>query len=240
MAVRIQVALERGYLLHRRAYRETSVLADVFTENHGRVGVIAKGARRPRSPMRLGLQAFRPLLFSWQGRGELMTLTASESVGSDPHLSGVKLASAFYANELLVRLIQRNDPNPMLFFAYEQLLVELRQDSTVEPPLRRFEKHLLDALGYGLELENDTQGRPISPRRRYLYVPETGPVALDADHEETQTTVSGATLAGLARDELCGAELDEAKRLMRHILAQYLGDKPLKSRELLRVPRQRD
>ncbi|MCH9670741.1 MAG: DNA repair protein RecO [Gammaproteobacteria bacterium] len=237
MASLVRVELAYGYLLHRRPYRETSVLADIFTADHGRVGIVAKGARRARSPLRQSLQAFRPMLFSWQGRGELMNLTAAETRGHVIALDGPALASGFYANEVLLRLLPRNDPNETLFDAYERLLAMLRGGHPVEPVLREFEKELLNALGYGLELQRDTQDRPIDAQRRYLYVPETGPVALEESARATDTTVSGATLIGLANGDLGDSELIEAKRLMRHLLSQYLGDKPLMSRELFRRSR---
>ncbi|MEM7252422.1 MAG: DNA repair protein RecO [Pseudomonadota bacterium] len=225
--------LTRGYLLHRRAYRETSVIAELFTLDHGRMGTVAKGARRHRSPLRGALQAFQPRLFSWQGRGELATLTAAEASENFPPLEGDALASGFYANELLMRLLPRNDGNSALFHAYEALLDALRQTADVEPALRRFEKQLLDALGYGLELELDTRGRPVRGDQRYLYVAETGAVAL-GDGETGENAISGATLIALATDTLSPSAQPEAKRLMRQVLNHYLGDKPLVSRSLFR------
>ena len=232
MAAHTHVELEYGFLLHRRPYRETSVLAEIFTLNHGRIGVVARGARRSRSAFRQSLQAFRPLLFSWQGRGELMTLTAAETAHPIMGLSGDYAISGFYANEILLRLLPRNDPHPSLFTTYETLLTALRNQWDMELSLRRFEKQLLDALGYGLVLNHDFEERPIVSEWRYLYAIETGPVVLKEGDRATDTTVTGATLLGLSSGHLKGEALQESKRLMRRVLAYYIGDKPLVSREL--------
>ena len=232
MTAHTRVELAYGFLLHRRLYRETSVLAEIFTLNHGRIGGVARGARRARSAFRQSLQAFRPLLFSWQGRNELMTLTAAEPAHPVKGLFGAHAISGFYANEILLRLLPRNDPHFSLFTAYETLLTALRSQCDMELSLRRFEKQLLDALGYGLVLTHDSQERPIVPESRYLYVIETGPVPLKEGDGTTDKTISGATLLGLSSGHLNGEALQEAKRLMRRVLTYYIGDKPLVSREL--------
>ena len=138
-------------------------------------------------------------------------------------LSGDYAISGFYANEILLRLLPRNDPHPSLFTTYETLLTALRNQWDMELSLRRFEKQLLDALGYGLVLNHDFEERPIVSEWRYLYAIETGPVVLKEGDRATDTTVTGATLLGLSSGHLKGEALQESKRLMRRVLAYYIG-----------------
>ena len=224
-----------GYLLHQRPYRETSALLEIFTETHGRVGLVARGVRSARSKQRGDLQPFRKLQFSWQSRGELGTLIAVESDGRIGALQGKTLYSAFYLNELLMRLMTRHDPHPELFAAYSASLQALANGDGVEVVLRRFEIQLLQELGYGLQLDCDVEtGEALAMDARYDYHLESGPVRADAGMSGG-FLFRGASLLAMARGELTQPEaLQDAKRLMRAALKLYLGDKPLKSRELFR------
>ena len=229
-----------GYVLHSRPWRETSLIVEGFTREHGRVGLVARGVRRARSRLRGTLLPFHPLLLSWSGRGELPTLTGAETESPVRTLRGRALFSGFYLNELLLKLLPRNDAHPGLFGDYRRALARLGEDDrAVDGALRAFEKRLLDALGYGPTLDRaaDT-GAPVSPDRRYRYVPERGPV--EAAGGEDGPVVSGRTLLALAGGAAAGGgddrERAEARRLMRAILAPHLGPRPLGSRELFRRP----
>jgi DNA repair protein RecO (recombination protein O) len=230
-----RVQLVPGYVLHLRPYRESSALLEVFTESQGRVGLVARGVRSPKSRQRGELQPFRPLKLSWSARGELGTLTGVEAEGAAPALRGAALYSGFYLNELLVRLLARQDPHPALFASYEASLQRLAVEAQVEAVLRVFEKRLLEEIGYGLLLDCEAQhGEPLKPQRYYDYHLESGPLAV-ADREAPGFIFQGASLLALAREELTAAEvLHDAKRLMRAALNLYLGGKPLKSRELFK------
>ncbi|MGR9089922.1 MAG: DNA repair protein RecO [Gammaproteobacteria bacterium] len=230
-----------AYVLHRRRYRESSLLLDCLSAAYGRVGVIAKGAARPKKRATVPLQAFQRFTMTWVGRGELRTLVAHDTGGMPLSLNGTRLFSGFYANELLMRLTGRDDPNAEVFAAYEQTLRELgRDERPVEPILRGFEKAMLDACGYGLQLATDVEnGGAIDPAASYNYVVEQGPM-LNADAHRG-VTVSGATLLALdGRAEFDAARWPDAKRLMRFVLHHYIGDRPLASRALFRAPGKHD
>lgn len=235
MSAECRVQLERAFILHRRPYRETSLLLEALTPGWGRIGLVARGVRRPRSRLAGLLQPFRPLLLSWIRRGELGTLTGADLATVPPAVGGAALLSGFYVNELLLRLLPRDDPHPELFDAYAGTLAGLREETGTERALRIFEKHLLGSIGYGLVLEHDAEsGQAIEPQRTYAYYPERGPIALAAVGPRTGAVqVSGHTLLALASEELDDPQgLREAKRLMRHVLRAFLGDKPLASRSL--------
>lgn len=223
---------EPALILHRRPYRETSLLLEVFTRDSGRLGIVARGAKRRNAAL---LQPFVPLLLRWGGRGELRTLKQAEPRGRLDLPQGRSLISAFYLNELLLRLIHRDDPHPELFQRYEQTLVSLSEPAEIEWTLRLFERDLLDALGYGLSLESDVSGASVRAGQCYCYDLEIGPRPFDGAPCPPGGRVSGETLQALASGGKPGrSELQEAKGLMRRTLALYLGERPLRSRELMR------
>jgi DNA repair protein RecO (recombination protein O) len=229
----MRVELHSAFVLHHRPYRETSLLVELFSSLHGRIGLVAKGAKRPRSPLRGVLRTFRPLLVAWSGRGELVTLIAAEPAGEAFELWGRKLLSAFYLNEILMRLLHRNEAYGDLFLDYQNALRGLSGPSGEEPILRIFEKRMLAALGYGLVLDRvvDTRGN-LETERYYHYQRDKGPWSVPPQRVAT-VSVRGKTLLALAKEELEHPEiLRESKLLMRFVLRQHLGDKPLASREL--------
>ncbi len=231
------VTLQPAFVLHTRPYRDTSLLVEAFSRERGRVGLVARGARSGRSRLAGVLQPFSPLLLSWRGQGELVTLIGAEADGPALLPPGGGLLSGFYLNELLLRLLHRGDAHPELYAVYCQTLALLGRGEDEEAVLRRFERLLLQEIGYGLQLEHAADsGDPIMAGRRYDYLPERGPVPLVG--EPRGVAVHGETLLALARDacldERCRRE---AKRLMRAALAVHLGDRPLKSRELYRQQR---
>ena len=231
----MRAQLEPAYVLHRRPYRETSLLVEALTREHGRVGLVARGAQGDRSRLRGTLQPFVPLLLSWSGQQELMSLTGAEGAGGGT-LPGRALLSGFYLNELLIRLLPRLDPHPAIYDAYVEALAGLARREVEEAVLRVFEKRLLGSLGYGLVLGGaDCTGNPLDPEGTYRYQVETG--AIPGDSSGEGVTVRGATLLAVA-EERVGDQRSarEAKQLMRYVLQHYLGDRPLESRSLFRRP----
>jgi DNA repair protein RecO (recombination protein O) len=223
-------ALRDAFLLHRRHYRETSLLLDVFTREHGILRLLAKGALRGKAGRGGLLQPFAPLSLGWTWRGEPPVLVAAESRGEVCGLSGKSLYCGFYLNELLLRLLPEGDAHPEIFSVYEQTLARLAGGECLDESLRFFELALLAEIGYGLELGHDAEsGAEISPERHYDYRPEQGPV----ESAPGVQTVRGSTLLGLRDGYLSGPEeTGEAKRLMRRLVSHHLGGRPLKSREL--------
>ena len=228
-----------AFILHQHDYSETSLLLEVFTSAHGRIGLIAKGARRPSGRLRGILKPFQRLSIGWSGKSELGVLTSAETEGPDFSLEGPALYCGFYMNEVLLRLLHRHDAHSALFEAYASTLRRLRHDTSNEPVLRVFEKHLLRELGYGLVLDQDIQDRaPVDPEAMYDYVLDRGPVRLT--HPELNIPivgirVRGASLLALAQESFSDpATLRDAKALMRAALSRHLGDKPLNTRKLFR------
>lgn len=233
MSASQRIQLTPGFVLHQRPYRDSSALVEIFSRDYGRLGLVARGIRSPKSKWRGELQPFTPLLLSWQIRGELGTLTDVECSRHAGLLSGPELYSAYYLNELLLRLLERHDPHPVLFEDYAAALAALHDQAALETVLRRFEKHLLDELGYGLVLEHEVEtGNQVVPELRYDYHLESGPVTVTA--ETTGGFVfSGKSLLSIATEDFNDPDvLQDAKRLMRAALRLYLGDKPLRTREL--------
>jgi DNA repair protein RecO (recombination protein O) len=232
-----QVLLQPAYVLHQRAYRNTSALLEVLTLEHGRVGIIAKGLRGKGAAWRGILQPFIRLLISYaRGRQDLHPLISAESAGNYAGLSGQALFSAFYLNELLMRLLHRGEAHERLFHDYDAALDRLRKSEESEPVLRRFEMCLLQELGYGLQLENEALSHdPIEDDRRYYYDPLHGPIAATVV-KSPLVTVSGACLHALACSDFSERRYwPEMKALMRGVIAHHMGGRPLRSRELFQA-----
>ncbi len=255
-----RVLLEGAYVLHRRPYRDSSLIVELLTCRHGRVAVVARGARRPRSRYRGVLEPFRPLLASWQGRGELATLGGVEAQPGAAGLPAPLLPHGFYLNELLLRLLHRNDPCEEVFHLYAGVLRALagmangsqkgaQNEVAVQRRLRIFEKRLLEALGYGPMLEQDVTGAAVDAKGLYYYVPQQGvrratscpaKVPRKDQGRERETAVThaylGRSLLDLAAETLDDVRsLRESRRLLRQVLRELLGDRPLHSRRLLPV-----
>jgi DNA repair protein RecO (recombination protein O) len=235
-----RVQLEPGFLLHHYPWRDSSRILEVLTRSHGRVALFARAVRRSGSALPAALQPFGELLVSWSGRGEAVRLTAVErSAGAYAALTGDRLMSGFYANELLIRLLPRNDSHPELFAAYAALLAGLADTGTpAARALRIFEKRLLESLGYGLSLEAETgSGRRLEPSRSYRYRLDAGAEAIDGVAEGS-LIFCGASLLSLAGEELDDARsLADARRLLRAALDQCLDGRELRTREVVRAMR---
>lgn len=221
-----------AFVLHQHPYSETSLVVDVFSRDHGRVPILARGARRPRSATRGLLMAFQPLELGWFGGNEVKTLAKAEWLGGMPLLAGRCLLLGYYLNELLMKLLAREDPHTALFDAYAAALRALAQGAADAPELRRFEKTLLKELGYGLSLDADAEtGEVIDPEVEYDYFIERGPVRKVGAGETA--SVIGKTLLDMAADDYSDPRTRaESKRLMRQLIAHHLGGKPLQSRRV--------
>ena len=234
----MRVDTELAYILHKRSFRDTSQILDVFTRSHGRISLMSKGSRSPRSKTSGVLQLFRPLLLSWQGRGEMPFLNKVEMAEvTPPVLSGVGLKSGIYINELLVYMLHKNDVHSDIFELYHDVLYQLAEAGNVEITLRLFEKKLLESLGFGLNLRTDADtGQSLMSENQYLYHFEHGPVANDKSNYSTKNPVlSGACLIAYQQEQLVSSEhLTEIKRLMRFVIDAHLGHRKLRSRELFR------
>lgn len=247
---RQRILLQPAYVLHQRAYRNTSAIIELFTPEQGRVGVVAKGVRgkKPRWPGLL--QTFQPLLVSWNQGGELGLLTTAEAQGLALTINPQFIASGFYLNEILLRLLQRHDAQLELFGWYDTALRELSaldvniEIAALEVTLRRFEMRLLAALGYGLVLDHDVHSSiPVQAEQDYIYHLEHGPALVDKGVDKTLDDrhsesfgipVTGHTLLAMHADDFSAdATRREAKHLLRAVLGVYLGSKPLASRELM-------
>jgi DNA repair protein RecO (recombination protein O) len=230
-----RVELEPAFLLHNRSYRESSLITEIFGRESGRLGLVAKGARRPKSAMRGMLQPFQPLLLSWSGGGDLGLLTGVEPDGYMQPLLGKALFSGMYMNELLMRLMHRHDPHPELFHHYANALDALSHAQRTDAVLRVFEKQMLESIGYGLVLDRDIEsGEPIEDTCAYRYRADHGPTS-QANDDWGGVRVTGETLLALASERLESERaLDEAKQLMRVVLRHYLGERPLATRSLFR------
>lgn len=212
-----------AYVLHLRPYRETSMLLECLTREHGRLGVVARGVRRERSRLsRAQLEPLQLLSLDLLMRGELATLLGAESSGVPLRLTGDAGLAGLYINELVVRLTGRQDPHPALFDAYAQTLPRLAEPDALAWTLRRFERDLLEAIGYGLQLENEADdSEPLAPDASYRYRVEQGPVKCAAG---TTRALHGRDLLALAHDRRPDAEgLAGLRVMMREVIRFHLG-----------------
>jgi DNA repair protein RecO (recombination protein O) len=233
-----RVWLAPAYVLHQYAYRDTSLIVEAFTAEHGRLSLFARGARGPKSSLKGLLRPFQRMLVSWSGRGEACQLQGAEIDGAVTRLQAQRLMSGFYLNELLLKLTERFDPHPEVFGCYAACVRSLCAGELEEPALRLFEKRLLNELGYGLELKHTPEGLPVDPARYYRLGTRSGPEPCVA---ESPGAVLGRSLAeleaGLFSDE---RSLRDAKRVLRAAIDTCLDGRPLRSREVALALRQRE
>jgi DNA repair protein RecO (recombination protein O) len=229
---RQQVELHPCFILHQKAYRETSLLLDVFSQEYGRCRLVAKGGRKSSKKSAQLYQAFKPVLLGWSGYGELHTVTHAEENGPSYSLKQNASLCGLYVNELLVRLLPLNEPELELFLAYEQTISGLQTNEHNEWQLRLFEKQLLQQLGYGLNIETEVEsGLAVDEQKQYYYQASSG-LWLWNSSIKTKP-ISGRSLIQLAAEQRPDqTSLLEIKTLMRGVIQYYLGDKPLRSREL--------
>jgi DNA repair protein RecO (recombination protein O) len=226
---------EPAFVLHSYPFRETSLILDVFSRQHGRLAIVARGARRPKSALRGLLLGFQPLLLSWFGKGEVRTLHSAEWQGGQPYLQGTALMCGFYLNELLLNLLARDDPHERLFDYYRATLQRLAHQTDHAATLRCFEKHLLQELGYALVLDREAgSDKAVQAELCYRYAVERG-VLPDEDGASSGIQVSGKTLLDMAQDDYADpTTAQQSKQLMRVLLNHHLGGKNLHTRELIK------
>ena len=228
-----RILLQPGFLLHSRPFRDSSLLLDVLTMDHGRLAVVARGARSARSRQRGILRPFLPLKLSWVQRSELGTLTGVEPDGRPLALTGDLLMSGYYLNELLLYFLHRHDPQPELFRAYRQTIVALSGADDPSPLLRDFELELLRLLGYAAVMnEVPSSGQRLEPGAFYEYRPEQGPVPVERSGGER--VFAGSVLLGIHDRRFDDPQvLRAAGRLLRSLITHHLGGRELKSRKVL-------
>ena len=226
---------QAAFVLHTYPFRETSLIVEAFSRDHGRVALVARGARRPKSAVRGVLLSFQPLLLSWSGKRELRTLTRVEWQGNPAPLKGQALICGFYLNELLLKLTLRDDPHEQLYSAYESTLAALAGGAGQAAVLRQFEMALLRELGYAVILDRDVgRDEPVAREREYVYVIERGPVSADA-RPGNGVELSGQTLIDMQSGIFTSsATQQQSKALMRTLINHYLGNQVLHTRQLLR------
>lgn len=234
MTEREEVLLERGFVLHHRPFKNSSQIIDCLTSRHGRVSLVANGSRRAKTGQRALLQPFAPLRLSWLRRSELGRLTGVEMDGAAFGLCGDALLGGFYVNELLMRLVERGDHSDEIFSCYSNCLSELHAGRRIARSIRLFELSFLRALGYGLGLERDAlTGEPLRTESRYTFVFERGLTRIDSP--SSADVFEGGHLISL-REQLLDdpGSLRSAKRLLALVLNAYLGERPLRSRSVLK------
>jgi|OM-RGC.v1.010254855 DNA repair protein RecO (recombination protein O) len=232
----VRVDLTPVIVLHRRAWRDTSFIVEAFSREYGRIGLVAKGARRPKSRWRGLLEPLAVLQLSWSGRGELYTLTDVDTVRRHT-LAGNALMAGFYASELVMRLTARDDPHAAIHDSLDALLAALDNGAPAVVALRFFERDLLDELGYGvpLDITSDT-GEPVDAALEYVYAPELGLRLRSVSVGEDEVAIPGSALHGLVNGRFAGrADVHAARVLMQTAIAPHLGTQPLKSVQTLKA-----
>ncbi len=233
----MRIEAEPGFLLHSTPYRETSLLVDLYTKNHGRIRCVAKGFRKPNKK---GIS--RPIFpytehqFSWQGRGELKTLIQADVRQAPVLLQGVCLFTGLYINELFYRLLHEQDIHEYLYQQYQNFIAVLCTGQPDEVQLRQLEMTLLEELGYGLVLDSEARsGAALQEDSYYQYVPEKGLLLAINQRDQVQGNYPGRDLTNISRGEFSQAStLRTAKQLLRSVIDFYLGGRLLHSRELYR------
>lgn len=231
----MRVLAQPAIVLHATRWRETSLLVEAFTHEHGRVGLVARGVQGARKqPLRAALQPLQRIRMDYLHRGELGQLVHAEAVGQAPSLAGDALLAGFYLAELALRLLQRNDPHPALFLRFAQALDELSTTTSLSWTLRRFERDLLDALGYAIDLRCDANDAPLDAQARYRIDPEHGALRLRDAAAQGRDGIGGASLLALADEAVPDdAQLRELRIALRGVIAHHLGARGLRSWGLL-------
>ncbi|CAE6719740.1 DNA repair protein RecO [Paraburkholderia aspalathi] len=229
-----RIAEQPAFVLHSYPYRETSLIIDVLSRDHGRLALVAKGAKRPHSALRGVLQTFQPLALSWTGKSEVRTLTGAEWVGGMLPLAGDALLCGFYVNELLVKFCAREDPHPQLFHHYVVTMTRLAHDEPPVQVLRSFERVLLRETGYAMALDRTVARKAVQAEGHYVFDPERGVREASDDLPAQWPVIAGQTLLDMEKDDYHRAQtVAQSKTLMRFLLNTYLGGTPLATRQIL-------
>ena len=228
---------EVGFVLHTTPYRETSLLVDLLTVHHGRIRCVAKGYRKPnKKGISRALFPYTEHQFSWQGRGDLKTLTHADAVQAPVFLDSACLFTGLYVNELFYRLLHEHDPHETLFQQYKEFLLQLSQGRPDERQLRELEMCLLEELGYGLVLDVEAiDGNPLLGDKLYNYIPERGLVECFKQTKIVPGVYRGSDIMAFSAGEFDQVSVTRtAKQLLRSVIDFYLGGQKLHSRELYR------
>jgi DNA repair protein RecO (recombination protein O) len=230
----VRVDHQPAFVLHSYPWRETSLIVEAFSRDFGRVALVARGAKRPTSQFRGLLSSFNPLSVAWSGRNDIKMLVRAEWLGGMQPLRGDALLAAFYANELLVRLLARLDPHERLFGSYVALLRALSHEVRHDTALRVFELDLLQDIGYEVPLDRCADGEPIDPVARYAFGVGQGAQRLECGDADEAETVTGRTLLAMAIRNFDDERVaTEAKAVLRRVIRYHLGAKPLNTRRIL-------
>jgi len=229
----MKIELTPCYILHRRDYSETSLILDVLSREHGRVNLIAKGAKRHKKQQGINHNLYQKYNMAWVAKSELGTLTDIELDSMSGSLKPAVMMTGFYMNEIMLRLLHKHEPHPELFDSYDTSIEKLANDESEQIVLRYYEKIVLQSLGYGVVLDHDVHtGENLVPERNYYYQLDSGPSCKEIENT-SGINISGKSLLELNSETLADIKnINEAKKLLRMILNQYLGEKPLASREL--------
>ena len=219
------------YILHSYPFKETSLIVEILSKDFGRLALVAKGARRPKSSLRGMLLPFQSLHATWSGLQDLKTLHNVDWSNAFLAIEGDALVCGFYLNELIMRLVPKDDPYPRLYDFYHKTILAMTTNKSLNMILRRFELRLLQEIGYEVPLKNDVQGSIIDPKKQYFY--EAGSGASDDKKFSNQLVISGKTLIDMADNNYENKDTEkQSKQLMRYLINHYIGEKPLYSKQL--------
>lgn len=234
-----------AYVLHSVPYKETSLIVELFCREHGRMPVVAKGAKRPHSALRAVLVSFQPLSVRFSGKSDVKTLTQAEWLGGLMSPDGKALFAAYYLNELLMRGLSREDAHPELFDLYQQTLIGLTEGEDMNVCIRRFEVGLLQAFGYGLDWAHDANGAAIESALEYVWVdqhgwiPSVGGNVNNLQNGSVEQVVQGQWITEIQAGIWSKAASSALKPVTRKLLMTHVAPNGLMSRiwmeHLLRI-----
>lgn len=228
------VELTQSFVLHARPFKETSLILELFTLDHGRCNVLARGVRgNKKNHKRALLQPFQPLVVSWVGRSDLKTLKDFEASSQSYPLSGIPSLSGLYMNELMLKLLIQWDPHPDIYHSYQSALLRLSQQETPSIVLREFELALIEELGYGIDWQCDIQGETIEPELDYGFIPQQGFVLLPQAPKGSLKAQGKHIIAIAEHDWQQTGSLALARKVCRTLIDPLVGYKELNSRKLL-------
>lgn len=231
-----RVQNQAAFILHRRPYRDTSLILDLFSKDYGRLSLVAKGANTQKSRIKGILQAFQPLFISWSRKSEMGTLTNAESRLPPFGLQNEALYSALYVNEIMLKLITRDDPHAEIFAQYEKVLERLSHGENIEVTLRLFENEFLQSLGYHIDYFYDAESQQdIDEEKFYEFIPDLG-FKLASENTQKNNQVSGADILAIAHSNYSNpSTLITARKISQLRLHNLLGDSEIKSRDLYKA-----
>jgi DNA repair protein RecO (recombination protein O) len=216
--------------LHQRPHGETSLIVDVFTKKNGKMSIIAKGAKKPKSKFFGYLTPFTKLKITYTGRSELKTLTNIDRDFSESTNSlSKKSYSLLYINELLIRLLPKDAVHEDLFLLYESFLLKIHSGENIELTLRSFELDMLEMLGYGLDFENEIdKNQSIDVNKNYSFIPERG------FRESKNSNFSGRDIINIRMRNLAEVSKKHLKHITQESIHFCLDGKNLSSREIFK------